>query len=268
MKPYSLKNKSVLITGASSGIGEALVKSFADEGCDIILMARNVEKLGLIQQSLKGNSMVTIIELDLCSTNSIENAVKTIEEKNLSVDILVHNAGISQRALAAETSSETESKIWKTNFHGAVQLTKALLPNLKNQNRSKIILISSIVEVFGFPFRSTYSATKHALKGYFESMAFEEYERGVEVQFMLPGRVKTNISNNALKGDGSIHNQLDDGQAYGVSPKYCAGKVIGAIKSGKQKQLIGGKELIAVKLYKYFKRFFIRIAKKELDNGI
>lgn len=264
MKSYSLKDKSVLITGASSGIGEALAIELSNQVKSLVLMARNTSKLKMLADKLSGVCQVYVNELDLCSGSSIVSAQKFIEEHKIELDIIVHNAGISQRSKASKTNKETEEKIWKTNYRGPIELTKLLLPELKKQKRSKLILISSIVEVFGYPLRSTYSATKHAIKGYFESLAFEEYDNGVEVQFILPGRVKTKISNNALKADGTKHDKLDAGQETGVSSEYCAREIVKAIEKGKKQKLIGGKELIMVKLYKYFRRLFVKVAQKEL----
>ena len=264
MKSYSLKDKSVLVTGASSGIGEALAIELSKQVRSLVLMARNIDKLDELANKLSGTCQVYINELDLCSASSIISAQKFIEGNQIELDIIVHNAGISQRSKASKTSKETEEKIWETNYRGPIELTKLLLPELKKRERSKLILVSSIVEVFGYPLRSTYSATKHAIKGYFESLAFEEYEFGVEVQFILPGRVKTQMSNNALKADGTKHDKLDAGQETGVSSEYCAKQIVKAIEKGYRQKLIGGKELLMVKLYRYFRGIFVNVAQKEL----
>jgi short-subunit dehydrogenase len=262
MKKYSLTNKTVLITGASSGIGEALVSELAKKSKRIILASRNINKLKEIKLRFSGLSEILIYQLDLTNNLSINNFLNEIQNSRL--DVIIHNAGISQRSYAAKTNEEVESKVWDTNYFGPVLLTKKLLPLLKKNERSKIVIISSIVEVFGYPLRSTYSATKHALKGYFESLYIEEHQAGVEIHFALPGRVKTSISENAFTANGDQHNKMDKGQAVGISPESCAKQIVDGISSGKKKNLIGGKELLMVKLYRYFPTLFFNIAKKEL----
>lgn len=265
MKQFSFNQKCVLITGASSGIGEALSQKIASQASHLILVARNVEKLKTLQKKLENQLKVSVYQLDLCDFSAIDDFASELNNQRLSIDVLIHNAGISQRSLAKETSEETELKIWNTNYFGPIRLTKKLLAFMPAKP-SKIVVISSIVGVFGYPFRSTYSATKHALKGYFESLALEEKSNGLEVHFVLPGRVRTDISKKALRGDGQHHDKMDEGQAIGISAERCAGDIVKAVNRGKVKVLIGGKELLMVKLYSIFPNVFKNIALKELKN--
>jgi len=257
-------NKVVWITGASSGIGEALVKAFAKEGADLVLSARRTEELQRIQKDLKlSDARILILPLDLANTDHVNELTEKVISKFGHIDILINNGGISQRANALDTSSETERNIMEVNFFGTINLTKSVLPYFIKQQSGQIIAMSSISGKFGFYLRSTYSASKHALHGYFESLRQEVFNDNVKVLIVCPGKIKTNISINAMTGNGGKHNKMDHSTEQGISAEDCADEILKGIKNNKEEIFIGGKELRAVFLKKYFPGLFSKLIKNQ-----
>ena len=257
-----LTGKNIIITGASSGIGEALAIELSKYKNNIIITGRNLEALKKNEKICKknGSDCFSVI-LDLEQPASIENAVSFILKKFDKIDLLVNNAGISQRALARETEMSTFRKLMEINFFGTIFLTKLLLKKLL-EGDGRIAVVSSISGKFGFPLRSGYGASKHALHGFFEALYLEEYKNGLKLTMILPGRVKTNISFNAVTADGNKYGKLDKGQEQGISPQLCAKKIIKAIEKEKKEVLIGGKEILMVHIKRFFPNLFFKIAKK------
>lgn len=258
-----LKGKTVWVTGASSGIGEALAFEYAKLGANLILSSRNQQKLEEIAaecQQLGVQTNVTTIDLE--DTASIKNCASIVLQKYPKIDILVNNGGISQRSLAVETSIEIDRKIMETNFFGAVTLTKEVLPALIAGGGGKIIVISSVVGKFGFPLRTAYSASKHALQGFFEALRAELYDNNVKVTIVSPGRILTNISINAVTKDGKKYGIMDEGQAKGMTADVCARKIIKAVNKNKKELWLGGKEVIMIYIRKYLPCLFHIMARK------
>jgi short-subunit dehydrogenase len=259
-----IDNKVVWITGASSGIGEALVKEFAKYHCNFILTSRNKEKLQELMQRLEyPKEKYLILPFDLTNYKNLPELVQKVIKQFSKIDILINNAGITQRSLAKETNIETTEKIFALDFFAPIYLTKLTLPFLNEPGN--ITIISSVAGKFGSPFRSTYSAAKHALHGYFDSLRAELHRENKKIQVLLvcPGFVKTNISLNALKGDGTLHNQLDEGVQKGLEPEYVAKKIIASIIKEKREIIVAGfKESMAVFLKRFFPGLLARILVK------
>jgi short-subunit dehydrogenase len=261
MSYFSKKN--ILITGASSGIGRALAIAMADKEVSILLAARNTEKLAQVQmECLKKGANCEIYLLDVSSEDSIRQFSEQVREKYAQIDVLINNAGISQRSQAEETALQVDRRIMEVNFFGQVYLTKQVWPLLCNSAHANIVLISSVVGTFGFPQRSAYSASKHALEGFFESWMLENTRNNIHFTTVSPGRIQTNISSAALKGDGSSHNKMDDGQLNGIPAEVCAAKIIAGIQKNKRKVYIVQKEMILIVLRKLWPSLFIKLVKK------
>jgi len=259
----SFKNKVIWITGASSGIGEALVHAFANEGAMIVLSARRKEELERVQKSAKltdENSLV--LPLDLSDTSQISSIAAMVIDKFARIDVLVNNGGISQRSLAKDTPVEIDRKVMEINFFGTIGVTKAVLPYMVKQKSGHIVTISSIAGKFGFWFRSAYSASKHALQGFFESMRMEVEEDNIKVLLVCPGKIRTNISLNAITESGSKHDKMDEATDKGMSAEECARQIISAMRKGKEEVFIGGKELNAVTIKRLFPRLFSKLIRK------
>jgi len=260
----SNKNKVVWITGASSGIGEALAKAFASEGAKLVLSARRKEELDRVKQALHlPDSDVLILLLDLADTSKTNELTQKVISTFGKIDILINNGGISQRSLTLETPLEIDRKIMEINFFGTIALTKSVLPYLIKQKSGHIIVVSSIAGKFGFYFRSAYSASKHALHGFFEALRMEVYNDNVKVLIVCPGKIKTNISINAITGSGGTHNKMDESQEKGISAEECARQVLKGIENNKTEIFIGGKELRAMWVKRFFPTLFTRLIRKQ-----
>lgn len=260
----SNKNKVVWITGASSGIGEALAYAFANEGAKLVLSARRNEELLRVKNTLNINDAdILILPLDLSDTSKTEELTQQVISKFGRIDILINNGGISQRSLTKETPLEIDRKLMEVNFFGTIALTKSVLPYMLKQQSGQIIAMSSIAGKFGFFFRSAYSASKHALHGFFESLRMEIQDDNVRVLIVCPGKVQTNISVNAITSDGGKHNKMDESQKNGVSADFCAKEILKGIKKNKEELYIGGKELRAVWVKRIFPKLFSKLIRRQ-----
>lgn len=259
-----LKNKVIWITGASSGIGEALVIECAKQQAIIILSARRESELLRVakQAGLKENNSF-ILPFDLSDTSKANEYAQQILSKFGKIDILINNGGQSQRSPAVETSVETERTLFEINYFSAVNLSKAVLPHMLTNSTGKIVVVSSIAGKFGFYLRSSYSAAKHALHGYFESLRLETEKKGISVLMVCPGKIKTNVSVNAETGEGKTHNQMDPSHESAMGAEECAKQIIAGILNNKEEIFIGGKELLIVKIKRFFPRLFSTLIRKQ-----
>ena len=248
----TFKNRTVWITGASSGIGAALAIEFSNAGANIVLSGRRVAALEAIAERCNSQITTWVEPLDVMDQKRIPILAKAVIEKTGGIDILINNAGISQRSRVVDTEMEVIDRIMQINFYGAVAMTKAVLPQMVERGSGHIVVISSLVGKFGTPLRSAYAASKHALHGFFDALRAETFDQGIQVITFCPGYIKTQLSYNAVMGDGSTNNQLDQGQANGMAADVFAKKALRAIAAGKKEVVIGGKETLGI----YFKRFF------------
>lgn len=256
------RNKNILVTGASSGIGAAIACRFAQQGARLYLAARNLEKLEAVRQRCmeSGAEFAESFSVDFSSEQSIDAFVALVNERQVSFDCLVLNAGISQRAFALDTDISVDRKIMETDYFGPVYLTKKLGPALREKSLVNIAVTTSISGLFGFPLRSAYCGAKHALFGFFEALELEN--RNIKVTFLIPGRINTEISKSAVLGDGSTYSKMDAGQANGMDVDKCAKIAVRAISRCRHRQLIGGIELVMVYIKKYCPALFFKLAGK------
>ncbi len=259
----NFSNKTIWITGASSGIGEALAVEWSQHNTNLILSARNTEKLAQLKNTCEKNgAKCMVVKLDLTAPSTIDEAAKEVFSSFATVDILINNGGISQRSLAIETDIEIDRKVFETNFWGAVYLTKKVLPYMSKNKSGHIVAISSIVGKFGFPLRTAYSASKHALQGFFDSLRAEMTPDNINVTIVSPGRISTNISVNAIDKEGRSHGVMDPGQANGMPANKCAQKIIKAVAKNKKDILVGNKELFMVYIHKWIPALYYKLASK------
>jgi dehydrogenase/reductase SDR family member 7B len=255
--------KTVWITGAASGIGEALAYEYSKGGAQIILSDINVERLNQVAAECEkkgGEAHIAPFNLE----NSLEIVKVAVEvlKQFPKIHYLYNNGGISQRSYAIETPVEIDRKIMETNFFGAVTLTKQLLPSLISEGGGHIVVTSSVVGKFGFPLRTAYSASKHALQGYFEALRAELYDKKVKVTILSPGKIRTNISVNAINKDGSRHGVMDVRQAQGMPADVCARRIISAVNRNKKELWFAGREVLMVYIRLYLPALFHRLAPK------
>lgn len=251
--------KTIWITGASSGIGEYCAYEFAKYNTNLILTALEHDKLELVKLKCEDlGSNCKILPFDLSNIDEINALVDKAFNFFGRIDILYNNAGISQRGKVGETLFEVDQKIMNINFFAPVKITKLVLPQMLNNGGGTIVVTTSIAGRFGFPLRSAYSASKHALYGFFETLHAEYYDKNIRVTIICPGRVKTNISYYALEKDGTQHSKLDAGQASGLDVERAAKKIVKSIIKQKPEVLVGKKELLMV----YIKRFLPALSRK------
>ncbi len=258
-----IKNKIAWIIGASSGIGAELCKQLSNQGATVILSARNIEKLNRIKLELKNADSHLVLAYDVEDTRNLKECVDKIISQYGRIDFLFLNAGISQRGVAGETEIEVDRKIMEVNYFGNIAVAKAVLPVFQNQKSGKIVVTSSIAGKFGFYLRSAYSASKHALHGFFESLALEEAKNNISVLMLVPGKINTEISKSALDSKGKKHNEMDHNQDTGMPVEKCVQKIIEGIEKEKVELLIGGKEIKVVWIKRFFPKLFRKIIKKQ-----
>lgn len=246
------KDKIVWITGASSGIGEHLAYALAEQGAKLILSSRNEKELQRVKNNCHTESDILILPLDVADFESIPSAVERAMQHFEKIDILICNAGISQRALVQDTKLEVDQKIMNINYMGTVAMIKAVLPVFLQQGYGHVVAVSSVMGKVGVPFRSAYAASKHALHGFFDAFRAEVARNNIQTTILIPGYVRTNVTINALRGDGSKNSVMAPETASGLDPSVFAQRALKAIYYKREEVLIGNKEIFTV----YVKRFF------------
>ncbi|XP_067136657.1 dehydrogenase/reductase SDR family protein 7-like isoform X2 [Centruroides vittatus] len=229
-----LEDKVVLITGASSGLGESLAHKFYTAGSKVILSARRKEELERVKNDLLNLKVEkahepAILILDLNELREIPFKANEALDIFGKIDILVNNGGISYRGEIISTSVDVDLRILVVNYLGHVTLTKALLPSMIKQNNGHIIAISSIQGKIAIPFRSAYSASKHALQAFFDVLRSELGETNIHTCIVSPGYIKTNLSINALTDTGSTYGVMDKTTSTGMDPNDVADAIIDAV---------------------------------------
>lgn len=258
------KTQTIWITGASSGIGEALAYEYATTHVNLVLSARSVEKLEEVAKKCQqlGAANTLVLPLDYADSTTFNSSAEQVVKTFSTIDVLVNNGGISQRSYTRETDMAVYRKIMEIDFFGPIALTKAVLPIFQKQGFGSVAVVSSISGKFGFPLRSGYAAAKHALHGFFETLMLEERQNNIFVTIICPGRINTNISKSALTKDGSNHGELDAGQANGMPVEQCAKQMRSAISNKRREVYIGRTELIMPFLKRFFPRIFYILATK------
>ncbi len=253
----------IWITGASSGIGEELVRQLSAFNTRLILSSRRLGELERVSASLKIDPRnVYILPLDLAEPASLQQKAAEAESAFGRIDILINNGGVSQRALALETPVEIDRKIMEINYFSGVILTKAALPGMISRNFGHIIGISSVTGKFGFPLRSAYAASKHAMAGFYESVGAEYHAQGIRTTVVFPGRIRTNISLGAIGPDGKPYNKMDAGQEQGTPVDRCVRDIINGIRKDKREVFPGGKEVLLIHIKRFLPRLAFKLARK------
>lgn len=263
----SYENKLVWITGASSGIGEALTYAFAQAGARLILSARNRETLERVKAACPYPDRVTVVPLDLAAYETIPDVAGRIEQELGSIDYLINNGGISQRSLVLDTQMVVYRKLMDVNYFGSIALTKAVLPGMLHKGQGHIVTVSSLTGEFSTPLRSGYAAAKHALHGFFKALRLETMNSGVAVSLICPGFIRTQVSVNALTADGSPQNSMDDNQERGMKPEELARRILRDLPKQRRTYYYGGKEILGIYLNRWFPNFFERLLLRSKTAG-
>jgi len=258
--PFTGKN--IWITGASSGIGEALALAFANQGASLLLSSRRQAELERVHKACAHPDRHRILPLDLEQSQNFPAKVQEAITLMGGIDILVNNAGVSQRGLAADTPPEVERRLLEIGYFGPVFLSKALIPHLSSRGTGRIVVISSVMGYVGTPMRSSYSAAKHALHGYFDSLRAELWGSGVEITLACPGYVRTAVSENALLANGARQGRQDRPKGRGIEASACAAAIVRAVARGRDEVHIGGGEVWGIRLKRWFPGLFARIVRR------
>lgn len=232
-------DKVIWITGASSGIGAALADHLAARGAILILSSRREELLHKLHSELPNQQRHTVVPLDLEQPEGLHAKVQATVADKGPIDILINNAGIAQRSLVVDTQLAVDRRIMEINFFGTVAMTKAVLPSMLTRGQGQIMTVSSIAGKIGSQTRSSYSASKHALNGYMESLRAEVWHTGVRVQLACPGWVNTDIGKGALDGDGQPLRDKVGTIDFGITPEACAVNIASALLKQREETIIG-----------------------------
>jgi dehydrogenase/reductase SDR family protein 7B len=224
-------NKVVWITGASSGIGRELALQLSKQNAILILTSSNSKLLEALKAELQ--TKTHILPYNLLHIEGISELVNDAIQLESGIDYIIQSAGISQRSLANETSIEVYKKLMDINYFAPLSLTQAILPYFKKKNLGSITVISSIAGLIGFPLRTGYCASKHAIKGYLETLQCELFKTNIHICLVYPGRINTNISRNALVGNGNQFGSTDENNQVGMNVSVCANKIIKGISNKK-----------------------------------
>ncbi len=258
------QNKTVWITGASSGIGEATAYRFAEEGAKVIVTALESDLLENVVAKSKslGAPDAAALPFDLSQLDALEELANRAWDIFGGIDIFYNNAGISQRGTTVETEMSVIYKVMDIDYFAPVIMTKVILPKMIARGGGQLVVTTSIAGLFGFPMRCAYSSAKHALYGFFETIQAENYKDNIRVTIICPGRVQTKISLYALEKDGRQHGKMDAGQAGGVTPQQAANKIVKAVYRKKREVLVGSKELLMAHIKRFFPGLCASLSRK------
>ena len=256
MKKMKTKvDKVVWITGASSGIGEALTYALNRKGYKLIISSRKLIDLKQVKARCPNSDLISLLPLDLMDRDKMSEKVTEALSFYGSIDLLINNAGISQRSLIMETDLQVYQKLMDVNYMGTIALTKAILPYFVSQKNGHFVTVTSLMGKFGSPYRSGYCGAKHALHGFFDVLRMEHEKENIKVTMVCPGFVNTNVAINALTADGTPQVDNDMATKNGLSPYVFAKKMVNAIEKEKFEVYIGRKEVMGI----YMKRFFPKL---------
>lgn len=230
--------KTAWVTGASSGIGEALVTAFVAAGGSAVLSGRNLGELERVASETGAPERCHILPFDTADFDVLPDMVAAAIGFRGGIDVLVNNAGISQRSLALDTDFSVYERIVEVDLLAPIALTQALLRHLLDRGAGQIIMISSVAGKAGIPMRTAYCAAKHGLIGYADALRSEVAGQGVKVLVVAPGSVRTNVSRNALNADGSARGASDAAIDNGIDPDKVAGVIWDAAAEGKREIVI------------------------------
>jgi len=267
-----MKDKVVIITGASSGIGRAMAFAFGQEGATVVICARNVSTLRETEAALQ---QAGIPVLALAADVSVEDDVKQLIEQTVArfsrIDILVNNAGISMRSMLIDTDPAVIQKVMDINFMGTVYATRYALPYIQ-QSKGSIVGISSIAGYRGLPVRAGYSASKFAMNGFLEAVRTELLHTGVHVLTACPGFTTSNIRVASLGANGQVNGESMRDESDMMSAEECAGHILRAVKNRKRELILTTQGKFTVFLNKWLPALMDRLVyntlAKEKDSPL
>ena len=266
------KNQVVWITGASSGIGEALAQQFADERARIVLSSRREPELQRVRQRCVERGLpdgnILVLPLDVTDHAAMPAAVEQVVARFGQIDMLINNAGISQRSRCIDTDMGVYRQLLEVDVLGQIALTKQVLPLMYEQQSGHIVITSSVAGKIGAPFRTGYCAAKHAVMGFFDALRAEVSQQGIRVTTITPGFIRTNISVHALNGDGTEFGAVDEDIAGGMDVTRCAQAIMDGLRKGKPEIAVGeGMEMKALWLKRFFPGKVFKLTEQMARKG-
>jgi short-subunit dehydrogenase len=259
-----MKDKVVWITGASSGIGEALAYVFSAAGARLLLSARRTEELERVKAACANPGSTRVLPMDLLDPDSFEERIREAIGAFGQVDILIHNGGVTQRGYVADTEISVQRQVMELDYFSYVALTKAMLPHFVERKSGHFVVMSSVMGKIGTPMRSAYAAAKHALHGFFDCLRAEVAAMNIKVTVLTPGYIRTNISQHAVTKDGSVLGQTSENIEKGFPVDRAAAQMMRAIRKGRFEAYIGRRsmEWVAVVLNRLAPGLVMRLAPK------
>lgn len=247
-----MKNKLVIVTGASSGIGKACAEKFAQEGANLVLAARSADKLSEVAENIaRYGVQVLPVVTDVSKEEDCKNLVEEALIKFGKIDVLVNNAGISMRAVFADLDVSVLKKVMDVNFWGTVYCTRYAITSLL-ENKGSVVGVSSIAGYKGLPGRTGYSSSKFAMHGFLEALRIENIKKGLHVLIACPGFTASNIRNKALAGDGSFQGETPRDEQKMMQPEEVAMRIVSAVKGRKDRLTLTFSGKLTVLLNKFF----------------
>lgn len=258
----SLPWTSYWITGASSGIGAAVAEELSRAGTRLVLSGRSEERLAAVAEKCRARG-ATVEELafDIGDAGERARAIDTVTRSGVP-DALINNAGLSQRGTAAETDTAVDRRIMEVDYLAAVELTKAVLPAMLARRYGLVVAVSSIAGFAPVPLRSSYNAAKAAQVAFFGTLSNELVDTGVQVRVVIPGFVRTRVSQNALTASGTPAKTMDPNQAGGISPQEAARAILAGLPRRNHRIFLG----MGAKLWSMY--WLSRMAPRLLDRAL
>ncbi len=256
--------KVVWVTGASSGIGEALVYAFGREGAHVVLSARRGEELERVASACTDRTgQVLCVPFDMLDDMARAAAVDKVLSRFGHIDMLVNNAGVSQRSLGKDTNISVDRAIMELDYFAVIDLTKRVLPHMIERKSGYLVATSSVAGKYGVPMRTAYSASKHALHGFFDALRAELTSFNINISLLVIAGVQSQVSVNALTGDGSTWGKMDGIQSKGLPADECARIVLDGLASREPEINVGeGKAMTALRLKRFAPKLLNRMMAK------
>lgn len=268
----TLKDKVIVITGASSGIGEAMARTYAAQGAKVVLGARSVEKLQRLADDIRtAGGQAAFCGVDVVSEEECRKLIDTAVEAFGHIDVLICNAGISMRAIFDDVDLSVLHRLMDVNFWGTVNCCKYALPYLQ-ASRGSVVGISSVAGLHGLPGRTGYSASKYAMTGFLETLRIENLKKGLHVMIACPGFTASNVRFSALTADGSQQGETPRDEAKMMTAEEVARIVARGILRRKRLCLmeIEGRATHFVKKFApaFLDRMFYLVMSREPDSPL
>ncbi len=261
-------NKVVWITGASSGIGEALAYACVREGAKVIISARRTEELQRVSSQVTDGS-IYVLPLDLMQSDLFDAKTDEAIRAFGHIDVLVHNGGVSQRSWVAETGMDVHRRLMEVDYFSYVALTRAILPHFQQRKTGHFVVISSVMGKIGTPMRSAYAAAKHALHGFFDCLRAEVWRDNIQVTIICPGYIRTNVSMNALTATGEKLGAVGEDIGNGYPADKTADQILAAVQAGKYEVFVGkkvSKENLSIFMSRFLPTTLSNLVKKQIPK--